>query len=284
MSIERAGSNRGLYELAGGPEVIAYFERVMRERFLASGRVQYFPMCDYVGDGQFRSMLSDSAFNVSVQRKTVDTTFYRTSVPSTHTRKFKVDEDIVCVQPNGLPRQASAHESFVILGAGKTAMDACVWLLDAGADPDRITWVVPRDSWLMNRHTVQPGTAFFEQTVGGFNRQLEAMKDATSIDDVFIRLEQAGFLLRVDRNVWPEMFHYATISKGEVEQLQRIGNVIRQGRVAKVSANGLVMEDGGSVATQAEALYVDCTATAVKFTGKKSQPVFSNDHITLRLY
>ena len=78
------------------------------------------------------------------------------------------------------------------------------------------------------------------------------------------------------------MFHYATISKGEVEQLQRIGNVIRQGRVAKVSANGLVMEDGGSVATQAEALYVDCTATAVKFTGKKSQPVFSNDHITLQ--
>ena len=66
--------------------------------------------------------------------------------------------------------------------------------LDAGADPDRILGSY-RDSWLMNRHTVQPGTAFSSRPWVGLI-VVEAMKDATSIDDVFIRLEQAGFLLR----------------------------------------------------------------------------------------
>lgn len=39
-TIEATGWNRGLYELASGGEVCAYFERVMRQRLLACGRVQ----------------------------------------------------------------------------------------------------------------------------------------------------------------------------------------------------------------------------------------------------
>ena len=47
--IDESGFNRRYYELASGPEVRTYFDRVMRERFLPSGRVQYFPMCEYNG-------------------------------------------------------------------------------------------------------------------------------------------------------------------------------------------------------------------------------------------
>src|SRR6201995_523989 len=39
-----SGMNKGLYNLASGPEVLAYFDQVMQQRFLPSGRVQYFPM------------------------------------------------------------------------------------------------------------------------------------------------------------------------------------------------------------------------------------------------
>ena len=42
-------------------------------------------------------------------------------------------------------------KKLVILGAGKTAMDAGVWLLEAGFAPDAITWVKPRESWLKTR-------------------------------------------------------------------------------------------------------------------------------------
>jgi glycine/D-amino acid oxidase-like deaminating enzyme len=38
------GVNAGMYELASGPEVSGYFDAVMRQRLLPSGRVHYFPM------------------------------------------------------------------------------------------------------------------------------------------------------------------------------------------------------------------------------------------------
>jgi hypothetical protein len=38
----------------------------------------------------------------------------------------------------------------VIVGAGKTAMDTCLWLLGHGIAPQRLTWIKPRDAWLLN--------------------------------------------------------------------------------------------------------------------------------------
>lgn len=278
--IDETGSNAGFYELASGAEVSAYFERVMRERFLPSGRVQYFSMCDYVGDGNFRSLLSGKEYAVSIARKTVDGTFFNTSVPSTHERKFDVDANVECVAPNELPRRASSYQQFTILGGGKTGMDAAVWLLESGADPSSISWVCPRDSWLINRSTTQPGSVFFEQAAGGFAAQLEALRDATSVDDAFERMEAVGVMLRVDQTRQPTMFHYATMSQGEIDQLRRIERVIRGGRVARVSGDKLIMQDGSSVSAARQTLYVDCTATAVQFVGSKTKPVFEPERVT----
>lgn len=49
--IDKIGLNKGLSELASGAEVMAYFDKVMKHTFLPSGRVKYFPMCEYKGDG-----------------------------------------------------------------------------------------------------------------------------------------------------------------------------------------------------------------------------------------
>ena len=49
----------------------------------------------------------------------------------------------------------------MIVGSGKTATDACVWLLGNGVDPDSICWVRPRDPWMLNRALVQPDPAVF---------------------------------------------------------------------------------------------------------------------------
>ena len=50
---DEVGLNKGLGDLASGTEVLAYFDEVMRHQFLPTGRVQYFPMCHYLGDGLF---------------------------------------------------------------------------------------------------------------------------------------------------------------------------------------------------------------------------------------
>ncbi|MEM7332570.1 MAG: NAD(P)/FAD-dependent oxidoreductase, partial [Chloroflexota bacterium] len=280
--IDDSGSNKGFYELASGPEISAYFEKLMRERFLPSGRVQYFPMCNYVGDGQFHSLLSDEKYSVTVGKKTVDGTFYNTTVPSMHQRKFDVNEGVTCVPPNDLPRLAAQYNHFTILGGGKTAMDSIVWLLDNGANPNDISWICPRDSWLINRASTQPGAAFFEKSTGGFADNIEAMRDATSVQDLFERMEKAGTMLRIDASVWPTMFHYATISEGEVKQLQRINDIIRGQRVARLEADTMVMQSGETVTSPPSTIYIDCTARAVVFVGESVKPVFNGDIITLQ--
>jgi len=53
--LDVSGFNRGYYELASGAEIVSYFDKLMQERFLPSGRVLYFPMCEHLGDGRFVS-------------------------------------------------------------------------------------------------------------------------------------------------------------------------------------------------------------------------------------
>lgn len=55
-TVDRVGWNEGLYELATGGEVCAYFDQVMHQHLLPSGQVSYFPMAEYLGDAQFRTL------------------------------------------------------------------------------------------------------------------------------------------------------------------------------------------------------------------------------------
>lgn len=280
--IDESGPNKGYFELASGAEISAYFQNVMQERFIASKRVQYFGMHEYKGDGVFKSLLSDSTYQVTISKSLVDGTFFNTSVPSTHTRRFAVAQDAVCIAPNDLPKLAGQYEHYCILGGGKTAMDANVWLLSNGAKADSLTWVCPRESWLINRAVTQPGKAFFKQTVGSVVSQFEAMLSASSTEDLFLRLEAAGNMLRINKSITPTMFHYATISTGEVGQLRRIKNVIRNEKVLSLNAQSLSMQSGATFDMPPSTLFIDCTATAAVFTGERAYPIFDDKRILLQ--
>jgi NAD(P)-binding Rossmann-like domain len=278
------GVNKGLYELASGPEVSGYFDSVVRQQLLPTGRVRYFPMSDYRGDGRFVSLLSGEETSVAVRRKIVDGTYYGTSVPSTSTPSYRIDQGVTVVPPNALPRlwmgKGPMPQRYVIVGAGKTAMDAAVWLLNSGARPEMIHWVMPRDSWLLNRLRTQPGLEFFDEVIGGQAAQMEAFAQSQSIDEIFERLEAAGVMLRIHPDQKPSMFHYATISEGEIAELRKIDNVIRMGRVQAIEAGRLLL-DGGEVAMPSNTLYVDCTASAVE--RRPSVPIFQDNEIVLQL-
>ena len=279
-----AGLNKGYYELATGSEVNSYFERIMHQRFVPSGRVSYFPMCDYMGDGRFVSLLSGQETTVNTLKKTVDATYYGTNVPSTHTPKFAIGDGVTVIPPNDLPQlwqgKAARPDKFVILGAGKTAMDVGIWLLRSGANADDIIWVTPRDSWLLNRATTQPGVEFFHGTIGGQLSIMEALAKASDANALFERLEKAGVMLRIDPDAKPSMFHYATISEGEVALLQKIKNVVRMGRVRHVDASGMQMEQG-DYPVAGNPVYIDCTATAVE--RRPVVPQFQGNLITLQM-
>ena len=173
------------------------------------------------------------------------------------------------VPPNALPRlwvdqhQGGLPRRFVVVGAGKTAMDAAIWLIRAGASPDAIQWVMPRDSWLVNRITTQPAAEFFNETIGGQAEQMEACALAVSTDDLFLRLEARGALMRIHPERKSTMFHLATIAPGEADVLRRIRDIVRLGRVQRIAQEQMVLEQG-RVPVAPGTLFIDCTASAVE--------------------
>jgi hypothetical protein len=272
------GGNKGLYELASGAEVAAYFDQVMQQQFLPSGRVSYFPMSDYAEGSQIVSRVSGTSQTVSA-KTVVDATYSQVVVPSMRPPAFDVAAGVTCLPPNALTTLDSPADRYVVIGAGKTGIDAVLWLLDAGASADSITWIMPRDSWYLDRATIQPGADFFDNTVGGFAAQMEAAALAETVDELFERLEAAGQLLRLDRNIRPTMYRCATVSLAELDQLRAVTNIIRMGHVRAITEDAIVL-DSGSVPTAARTLHVDCTADGL--AKRPAVPVFQEGRITIQ--
>ena len=123
---------------------------------LPTGRVQFIPMSEYRATGEVVSLVSGTARPVKAG-KIVDATLDSPAIPATHAPSYAVTLGMICAPINDLPKLARAGRRIVIIGAGKTGMDACLWLLANGAEPDTITWIVPRDSWMFNRANFQTG-------------------------------------------------------------------------------------------------------------------------------
>ena len=154
-----AGINVGMDSLASGAEVLAHFEQVMQQRFLPSNRVRWLPMSEVLRDGSqpiespigaqphsvhsVRSLTSGQVQTVHA-RKVVDATHAQTAVPSTHPPKYSVAPDVKCIPLNDLPKIKRPYANYTVVGAGKTGMDAVLWMLENGVPPQRIRWVMPR--------------------------------------------------------------------------------------------------------------------------------------------
>jgi hypothetical protein len=181
----------------GAPEICAYYDRVMRERLLPSGRVRYLPMSEHVGDGRIISRLTGDTWDVKARKATVDAHYLEPNVPKTTPPPFEVAPGTHCIPVGELPQLAERADTYVIVGAGKTAIDACLWLLENDVGPDAITWVKPREAWVLNRYFAQSGS-LVGQLMEGISLQAEAAAVATSPDERFGQLADREQLLRVD--------------------------------------------------------------------------------------
>jgi hypothetical protein len=278
-TIDQVGLNRGYLEQASAAEICCYFDRIMRKHFLPSGRVEYFPMCNYIGDGKFVSLASGDEYRIRARKKIVDATFSDTEVPSTRPPQYTVAPGIQCVPPNLLPRLGRRAERYVVIGAGKTGIDACLWLLEHGVPTERIVWIMPRDSWLTDRSHVQPRPNFFAQRMGAVALQTELVQKSESVEHLFRLLNQHGQLLRIDERVAPQRFRCATVSPAELHALRRIRNVVRLGHVKRIDADAIVLDEG-SIATDANTIHIDCSASGIR--SRDAVPTFNGDTITLQ--
>ena len=143
-------------DLVSKSQILSYFELVLKD-FLATGRVKFYSLCEYVGENKFKSLVDDSVeYEVTVKKKTVDSTYMDVRVPSITKPKFNIAPDVTLVPVNGLMSIRSPWEKYVVLGSGKTGIDAVLFLLNQNVDPNKILWIMPNDAWLMNRDTLHP--------------------------------------------------------------------------------------------------------------------------------
>lgn len=273
---DETGLNIGLGDLATGSEILAYFEAVMQKKFLTSGRVRYFPMSNYLGEGVFEHRLSGTKTKATAT-KIVDCTHLNTTVPSTHTPNFTVADDVRFMPLNDLPRITDAPSGFTVVGGGKTGIDAILWLLENNVPAQSIRWIKSRDAWLINRKHTQPFPEFFEDSIGNQANMFEAIAAATSKSDMFDRLETCGYFLRLDLTVRPTMFHGATISETELIELRRVKDVVRKGRVASINSDSITFTNGRREPTLGHVI-VDCSASAIQDNVIK--PIFQGNVIT----
>jgi hypothetical protein len=279
-SIDKSVLNKGFEELATGQEVANYFHTVMRDRLLESGRVHFLPMSEHLGNGEVKQLLSKKLTQIDVRQRIVDARLLENGIPLTHQRNFSVAAGVACIAPNALPQKAYLHDHFTILGAGKTAMDSVLWLLEGGADATQIRWVVPRDPWMINRSFAQPGGALYQESFGGTMCQMEAIMEATSIEDLADRMEAANLWMRLDPSVRPVIMHGPTVTMAELERLREIRDIVRMGHVVNIEPDTLELVGGNSFALP-NTLYIDCTARALGHTDK--WPIFNHDRIALQM-
>ncbi|MGW7002759.1 NAD(P)-binding protein [Streptomyces sp. NPDC054933] len=284
--VDQHGWNAGLHELASADEILTYFDQVMRKTLLSTGCVSYFPMSNYDGADPARpdvqrchSVVTGCEFDIRVRRRTVDATYMNVTVPAMCPPKYEVDSGVRLITPNQLPALDHSASHYTVVGAGKTGIDACLWLLQHGVDPSRITWIMPRDAWLLDRAQIQPGPEFAATNAESLNARIRAVLESHTVEELFPRLEASGLLLRLSSDVTPTAFRCATVTQAELEQLRRIPDIVRSGRVRRIGGSTVEL-DGATVPARPGTLYIDCTADGLE--ARPAVPMFRGPHITLQ--
>jgi hypothetical protein len=263
-ALQQQGPEAGFHERARRSEIQAYYDNILRRRFIDSGRVTFLGGSEYHTDGTadlITSRVSGVTRRVDVRRRVVDATYLSPTIPATTPPPFGVVDGARVVAVNELAALADAASSYVVVGAGKTATDGIVWLLENGVQPDRIVWVRPREPWMLNRAVVQPDPAVALRLAVD---TMAAAADAESLDDMFLRLEAAGVMVRIDTSVAPTMAKTPTLGTWELDLLRSVENVVRLGHIRHVTAREIVLEDG-VVPLAPGSLVVHCAASGLQY-------------------
>ena len=107
----------------------------------------------------------------------------------------------------------------------------------------------------------------------------QAVLASDTVKQLFLNLEANGCLLRLNQAHWPTMYRCATVTEFELDELRRIPNVVRMGRVKQIEPGTLHLEEGDH-AIDHDALIVDCSADGLE--RRPPVPVFDGKNITLQ--
>ena len=217
--------------------------------------------------------------DVAVRRKVVDARYLEASVPATHTAPFDVATGARVVAINDLPAAARSASSYTVLGSGKTAVDACTWLLDNDVNLSGPLDPAPRT----------PGftTAL---TSSRWSRLVRSWRASPSMPTPAPRRRKRRRPVRPARGIGaagphrpvrgPRRCTAARCSApGELDAVRQIEDVVRLGHVRRIEGDRIVLAQG-ETRTGPEVLHVDCTALGLR--NAPATPIFQPGRIVLQ--
>jgi len=265
--------------LASKDEILDYYKEVLDD-FIRTGRVRYFPECDADMDNStFKSLTNENLCYKVLATTTVDSTYTNVIVPSMRPPSFKIKDSTAIVAPiNDVTNLAKTYPTadFVIAGAGKTGIDAILELFRLGIASSQIVWIIPNDSWFINRDYFRPKT--WASDLCDF---VTFLNESKSCEETFVKMEKTGFsgYIRLDTNIMPKLFKGATVSSIEMSKLRSISRTVRVGRIVAIENEYLILEKGKLPLTKGSCV-IDCTANGLP--PSQPIPIFSGNRITLQ--
>jgi hypothetical protein len=278
-SVQDVGPEAGLHQRARRSEIQHYYDEILYGRFLASGQVAFLGGSECHSDGTgtwVTSLVSGESTRIAVRRRVVDATYLSPTIPATSAPPFGVADGARVVAVNELGCLTESPGGFIIVGSGKTATDAIVWLLGRGVRSERITWVRPREPWMLNRAVVQPDPVVGVELAAD---TMAAAAEAESLPELFLRLEAAGVMLRIDPSRVPTMAKTPTLGVWELELLRTIEHVVRLGHIKYVTEKEIVL-DRGTIPLTRGSLVVHCAASGLRYP--PMVPLWQPDKIRLQ--
>ena len=201
-------------------------------------------------------------------------------MPATKPPEYGVSDKLHCVPVNKLANIKAPWKRYVILGAGKTGIDALLHLLDNNVSPDKIVWIISNDCWFFNRDPfTKTDLKYFADW---FPIIFGALLEAKDINDAYKSWEDVGYMIRLDKNIWPTKMRAATVSTEELKKLQRVSNVIRLGRVDRIESDKIIFQNGETIPTDDKTLHIDCTAAGTNFPPCKEK-IYDGNKINLQM-
>jgi hypothetical protein len=270
------GPEAGLHERADQATICAYYDDVLTHRLLGSGQVEFFAGCDYLRDHTLVSRISGERYELPEHCRIVDARYLSPDIPAATPPRFGVGDGARVIPVNDLVGWQETPSQYVVVGSGKTATDAIIWLLTGGTDPNAICWVRPRDPWMLNRALIQPDPSIYLGMVADLMR---AASSAESLPALFLALEDAGIMLRIDRSVTPTMAKAPTLGTWELDLLRTVENVVRRGHIDTVHRGRIDFADG-PLRVADDALVVNCAADGLKLAPRL--PIWGPEAITLQ--
>ena len=108
---------------------------------------------------------------------------------------------------------------------------------------------------------------------------MEAATEVETPDELFLRLEDKGIMLRIDTSVTPTMAKTPTLAQWELDALRSIENVVRKGHIRSVNPGRLSLTES-DVLIAKDAVIVHCAASGLQY--QPLVPIWQPEAITLQ--